>query len=376
METKYHSRLHAIGEIATLALPALIAISLLQLVTLSIYLHGPVSNGTGMFLIWNTLQIIPAFVFGYISDKNYRKTSLLVSQCLGLMGGMVLYVFGAKSWVLILIALTFNPMPVARAALLDNFPQHSTLKLVAITFIAQNLPWAFYKTLSLVSFDAITQFTLIALAANFLLTLGLFKDKKDQIHPKVEQKGSLEMIGKDHRIWKTFIAFTLAELTFYLLFVFVESRSGDLLWLDFTTIGTLIGILIVMVYQRLPHMSIITLLYSIGAGMAVVALTICNKGALSCENSLLSAMSHYAVIGGMYLPFVTDAMIKMFGPRHKALGSAVIEFGDTAAIFLAPLLQLALKPTPSASLLTILLLYAVATVLQKSAEHLKGEAPG
>ncbi len=358
-----------IWRIVSLSIPSLIAIALIELVNAEIYLYGPVSDGSTMFILWNILQIIPAFVFGYISDRNYRKQMLVISQALGFFGGIVLFMVGAKTWVLILIAMTFNPLPIARAALLDNFPQFSTLKLVAVTFLAQNLPWVFFKQLSYFSMDSLVLITLFLIASNLVLTSVLFEDRRDLIHPKAQINNSWEFVRNDGRLLYTLLAFTLSEMTFYIIWVYIEYSKGNAVWLDLTTFATLVGILIVMLYTRLPHMSIITLLYSIGFALSLVALLTCGLSVFSCEVSLLSAMSHYSVMGGIYFPFVTDAVIKMFGPNNKAVGSAMVEFGDTIAIFIAPFFNLIFKPSPTEILWILLALYLLATGFQKMAER-------
>ena len=58
-----------------------------------------------------------------------------------------------QPWVLILIAIIFNPTPVARAALLDAFPNYSTLKIVATTFFVIYFPWMFFNELSTIDFN-------------------------------------------------------------------------------------------------------------------------------------------------------------------------------------------------------------------------------
>ena len=45
------------------AIPALVAISLVQVVNIQVYLHSPVAHSKGLLLGWLVLQIIPGFVF-------------------------------------------------------------------------------------------------------------------------------------------------------------------------------------------------------------------------------------------------------------------------------------------------------------------------
>lgn len=358
-----------IYHIISSAIPALIAIALLELVNAEIYYFGPFAVKKHLFTAWNLLQLVPAFVFGYISDKYYRKKTLIVSQMLGLIGGAVLYVFGMQPWVLIFVALTFNPMPVARAALLDNFPQYSTLKLVAITLIAQSLPWVFFKQIGLFNLNTLIVFTFLLLFANIFLTYFLFSDFQDMIHPKIKITHSSIFEKKNRRIAFTLLAFSLAELTFYSDWVFIEHSENYYMWLNINTLGTIVGMSCAMLYNRLPHMSIITLFYTIGFGISIVAVFTCLTQVFNCSISLLSAMSHYCVVGGLYLPFVTEAVIKMVGNRHKAIGAAMVETGDTIALAAAPFVLILLNRHPLGIIILTVFLYFLATIIQKLAER-------
>jgi MFS family permease len=349
------------------AIPSLVAISLVEIVNVQVYLHGPVSKGVAMLVIWLTLQMIPGFLFGYISDRYYRKKMLVVSQALGVLAGLFLYIFGYEIWVLVLIALTFNPMPVARAAFLDNYPQHSTLRLVAITFLAQYLPWAFYNYIGQFHYQKVILWTLVVLALNTILTVFWFKDTYDK---QKKSESGFEIAKSNRPVIYTLIAFTLSELTFYLLWVYLEYDPQNSFWLSIMTYATLIGILIAMLYTRLPHISTITLFYGIGAGITFISFLRCLASHPACNDTFISAMSHYSVIGGIYLPFATIAVINMLGPRHKALGSASIEFGDTIASFVAPLINILVNESILNISMIITILYILATFAQRRAENL------
>jgi len=58
----------------------------------------------------------------------------------------------------------------------------------------------------------------------------------------------------------------------------------------------------------------------------------------------------------------------MLGSKHRALGSATIELGDTIAVFFAPILNLVFEQNAYNVLITIFILFTAATVLQKSVE--------
>lgn len=347
------------------AIPSLVAIALLEIVNVQVYIHGPISEGSLYILGWLCLQMIPGFVFGYISDRNFRKKALVISQFLGLVGGSILSVFGYENWVLVVIALTFNPLPVARAAFLDNFPQYSTLKLIAITFLAQHSPWVFFNFIAKFDYKVVVFWTLSILAINIILTIFFFTDNYDK-----KPKKHVSIFPKKFKIplLQTLVAFTLAEATFYLLWAHLEVNPFLQTWQSYTTFGTVLGILIALLYNRLPHISIITLFYTIGAGILITVFVGCIFNLSKCNDYFVYAMSHYAVIGGIYLPFVTAAVIDMFGSRNKAFGSATIEFGDTIASFIAPITGFFLKDKIQWIILVTVFLYVLASFIQRSAE--------
>ena len=356
-------------NIASLAIPSLIAICIVEIVNIQVYLSGPVADGgTSMLFLWITLQMIPGFLFGYISDQQFRKASLIICQLLGLVGGLILYIFGFEFWVIVLIALSFNPIPVARAALLDHFPQHSTVKLVAITFLAQYFPWIFYAKIAALGYKTVIFWVLGILAANIILTVFLFK-KDSEKKEVLDIRHKMQLFRKNSPLICTIFAFTLAEAAFYLLWAYLEYNPQGQTWFSTSNLATVIGISIAMLYTRLPHISIITLFYSIGAAATLMALVHSFSSPSLSEANLLTSMTFYCIIGGLYLPFVTDGVIKMLGNRRRAIGSAIIELGDTVAVFFAPLLNLLFQQSPLNISLAIFAFFAIATILQKSAER-------
>jgi MFS family permease len=356
-------------KVFSLSVPLLISIALLQLVYVELNLYGSFFNGGRFFVVWNVLQLFPAFIFAYISDRHYRKGALIASQCLGFLGGSILYFLGAEPWVLVLIGLTFNPMPVAQAALLDNFPKVSSLKLITLTFLAQYLPWVFYEQLGVFSFKTLILFTLVLMLFNIVLTVLFFQDNKDV--------GSDSFIHKSISIFKridkiliyTFLAFMFAQLSIYSIWIFMDYSKVDFAWVDITNFAGFVGIFCVFLYHRLPHMSLITLFYTIGFGVFLTLLILCNTEGFHCFSNLLFAMGYYCVVAGMYLPFVTEAVIRLVGARHKATGAALVELADTFAMGVGSVLVAFAIRSPTVIVYCVVLFFLVATFLQKRAER-------
>lgn len=80
--------------------------------------------------------------------------------------------------MLILIALIFNPLPVARAILLDHFPQYSSLKIISVTYLTQSISWILYKQIGSVDSQYIVIFICLVLLLNIFLVNVLFRNSK------------------------------------------------------------------------------------------------------------------------------------------------------------------------------------------------------
>lgn len=359
----------SVHKIVSLAIPSLIAIVLLELVSAEFNILGPFFQDKHLLIgLWNLCQIIPALIFAYISDRSFRKEALMISQFFGFLGCAMLYFFGVQYWALLIMALTFNPLPVARAALLDNFPQYSSLKIVSVTFIAQYITWVFYKQISAIEFDTVIIFLIFLILTNIFLTYYFFTDRRDIIHCDTKYKFSMIVKKMNKRFFFTIIAFMLAELTMYMIWFFIEYSGKGVSWIGFTNFGILIGICGTLLYSRLPHMSIITLMYTIGFGISLVATAICKFGVLNCQTDWFGAMSYYSVVSGMYIPFVMEAVINMFGKNNRAIGSALVDLAKTLSMVISSSVMAFLSPTPTKILFAIIFLFLIAVCLQKHAE--------
>ncbi len=161
------------------SIPSLIAIIISGVIDVEIFLHDPFDpiikkwftdhqvQETMRRVSWSFLQIFPAFIFGFISDHHRRRKMLIFSQILGVLGGIFLWIFKFETWVVFFIGITFNPLSVARATMLDNYPKISALKVIAVTYIAKNISWILISLYAEVSFDKII---------TFLLPIDLFRN--------------------------------------------------------------------------------------------------------------------------------------------------------------------------------------------------------
>lgn len=368
METVKNKSIHEFYKIITFSIPAIVAILISELVTIQVYLV-PSVEANHLLASWRILQLIPAFIFAYLSDRQYRKGALVISHLISLVLGVAAYVLGYRLWALIVIGLTFNPISVARASLLDNFPQYSSIKLVAITYFAMYIPWIFYNQISLIPLNYATVFTLVLLFINTAMTIFLFKDRKDLTH--VDHSLQRTLLNKNvKKLSLMILAFIFSQITVELVWSLIHHYQNANSWIILTNFGFIIGFACSVLYKKLPHMSIITLTYTTGFGISLVAILGSRYGLFGCREAVFSSMSYYTVIAGVYLPFVTDGVISLFNPTRKAMASAVVELATRIGVILSYICLLYVAQNYCDSSYLIALLFLIAALLQRRAEKL------
>lgn len=368
MEAVRKKHIYDLFRISLFSIPAVVAIFISELITLIVYLFKPPETDN-FFALWRALQLIPVFIFAYISDRQYRKGALVISHILGLILGVAVYLLGFPFWALIVVSLAFSPIPVARAALLDNFPQYSSVKLVAITYFAMYIPWMFFYQFSFVSLNKLIIFTFFLLLINTLMTIVLFRDRKDLTHVDHSLHRTLATQNKKKMILMI-VAFILSQITFELIWDLLYRSHAENVWVSLMNCGFVIGFAGAILYKKLPHMSIIMLTYTTGLGISIVA-TIGNwYGLFGCQEAILTSMGYYTVVAGVYLPLVTDGVISLFNPQKKATASAVVELAARLASILWYVGLFYVLENYCHSLYFISLLFLLAALLQRRVEKL------
>lgn len=318
------------------------------------------------------IYIIPAVFFAYISDKNYRKEVLLISHGLGLIACVFLYVFGLRFWTFCIFSIIFNPISVARAALLDNFPKSSPLKLMAFTFAIQNLTWIVFCVMVDSGLNPEQSIWILGslLLFNAFLIFFFFKDNKD-LFDKAHHTKHLEFLQSlDIRWIYILIAVTLANITTYLVWGRIEKVGVELVsWFCLINTSLLLGSLSALLYKRLPHLSIVTLAYVTGACMVLICIFEHFFGVFHHKRTFLNVMSHYFVLTGLYLPLVTDGIISIFGKHRKALGAVTIDFSQSCALIIAAVINPWIDFSFSRISFSVLGLLIIASVIQKICER-------
>ncbi len=226
-------------------LPAIIVISLFETIAIEVYLNTPISDSKIKFFVWRSAQAVGGFIIGYLSDKLCRKKILVITQILGVLILPFLLWQNFTVFPLFLIGFFFNPSPVARAALIDNFPKESKAKLIAITYIAQFIPWCFYLIIKGFSSVEVLITAAFILLLNSAISYLFFEDRKDN-RKEHQSEINQEFIHKksSKRAFYTLCALFPGQLVFFISDTFFEKLTSNAGLFSALGIGSLIGVIV------------------------------------------------------------------------------------------------------------------------------------
>lgn len=356
-----------IRRFLSLLFPCALAILTTESVAVLIFNHSPELKNKLAVAGWWILQAIGGIIFSRISDKHYRRKTLIICQIFGVSSGLILLYFNLNIWFLALIALTFNPLPVARAALLDNFPGQPSLRVIGFTYFLKFTPWVFSTIFGQADYDFSVKFIFLCLLLSTGATIVLFKDPYDK-QLRTEHKTPIKWNNK--YVIMILIAFIFAEQTFYIEWDEIEHLAKLRGAFPLVTFGTLTGILIATIYPKFPHVSLITICYMLGVAVAASIVFQYYITEDPTFNTLIICMNIYAIIGGLYLPLFADLLISVLGKERRAFGSALAESGEAIASMLAAITSYYILFDPMKIAGAYFILYLASSILQKYSEKL------
>ena len=163
-------------------------------------------------------------LFGYISDRNYRKIIILLSIGVSILSvGFLQYNF---FWSAIIIDGVFcNVTPIARAAYCDINPLTNRTKLMTNTFLAQSVPWIVLCW----NFDSVKEYLfVISLILAFISLLSIifwFRGITNKVlQPFIKEINDLKYKYYNSTFIKLGIAFVLLEITYQIIPYFSEAH--------------------------------------------------------------------------------------------------------------------------------------------------------
>lgn len=365
---KHRIRKGSLKDLIIHLVPAVLVISLFEIIAIEVYLHTPLHDSKIKFFVWRSAQAIGGFLLGYLSDKFCRKKILVITQILGVLILPLLWWQNFAVFPLFLIGFFFNPSPVARAALIDNFPKESKAKLIAITYIAQFIPWCFYLGVKGFGSMEVLIAALITLAINALASYLFFEDRKDKReehqhpipHNFIHRKSS-------KRAFYTLTALFPGQLVFFISDTFFENLSSNAGLFSALGIGSLIGVIVGIFYRKIPHLSLLTFCFGIGVLLSVVPL-ITNYLVPDLNIDLPYQLMLFSNLGGFYLPFVFDVVLSATSANYRGTACGVIDLIIALASIIGVSIVVFFNPSEPIILLMTIILFLSATIIQKKGE--------
>ncbi len=349
-------------------IPAILVISLYEIIAIQVYLNTPIQDSRFKFFVWRSAQAVGGFLLGYLSDKYCRKKILVITQVLGVLILPLLLWKNFAVFSLFLIGFFFNPSPVARAALVDNFPKESKAKLIAITYIAQFIPWCFYLTIHDFKSTEILMAALTVLILNSTMSYLFFEDRRDKkqehnndITQSFTHKKSIK------RVFYTLCALFPGQLVFFISDTFFENLTSNAGLFSALGIGSLIGVLVGIFYRKIPHLSLLTFCFGIGILLSAVPL-ITNYLVPDLNIDLPYQLMLFSTLGGFYLPFVFDVVLSAISANYRGTACGIIDLLIALSSIIGVAIVVFLNPSQTLILLMTVILFISATAIQKKGE--------
>ena len=310
-------------------LPGTIAILQLQALSVFIYTHSSIKTNNLYMIIWVVLQSIIGIFYARVSDRNRRKTVFIFVQLLGIPIFLFLVFLGCSSLASILLVAMFSPLAIAKASLLDNFPEYPPVRIVSFTYILQYLPWMFFQCFLEINIYYFFSIQTAFLLLNVILTFFFVKDQYPIGHKLSRRQASKNREQRVHIL----TAFFFAEAGFFFLWAVMEYSAFLGRWFSPITLATLLGIILVVIYAKIPHFSLVTLAYlGCFTGSVVIICMFYSMGYTGyIASGGIGSFIMAGIFGGIYLPLVATAIIRYYGGQHKAYAVSIIELINALA---------------------------------------------
>lgn len=304
-------------------LPSILVIFLFQVIAIEMYFHNPIQKSWINFSLWIFTQAVGSFILGAISDRFCRKTILISTQIAGLI--IIAIIFLNKNfsdwWSISALGLLFAPTPIARSALIDNFPNQSKVKIIGITFIFLFLPWCFYMQIVNQPPHSVIGWVTILLILNLFITIFLFQDLRDLKPHKTDKK----LFNKSGKLKGIVTLFSLipAQTVFFISDSFFEETAQSAPYFTALGVGVLIGTVTSIFYRKTPHSSVLSTCY--GVGFVFCLLSVISAHIIGLNNSELTILVMlFATLGGFYLPFVYDIVLSSVSANHRGAACGIL----------------------------------------------------
>jgi MFS family permease len=324
-----------IKNVITALLPAFIAIFLGDWLLVFIYKNMGKESLSIQLFIYTLAEGIMAWILGKSADSWSRKGVLIIIHVLALSCLLFLYFYHHVAdeyyYLVIIGSILFIPSPAARAYIIDHYQSNiliykklhlTTTRLIGISWLFQYLPWVFFILLAGLNKPQFILLISFGLMINLILVYFLFQGKFEEKH-----KHTSEPSVKFRGISNILMAFLLAQSVFFLVFSKTEFIFTNGSLFSLIGIGCMIGTLLSLFYKKIPHLSIITNSYGICfvlslTGVLALLFTSPNE---NIDLFVKLQIVHLGALGGFYLPFVFDVVIRKGKSTHRGIMLAYLE---------------------------------------------------
>lgn len=365
------------SELFAHLLPSLFAIFFYELISIEVYLHASLKSTSDVaahsltpykLFTWITTQAIGGLVLGYLSDKFCRKKMLLFTLLCGIIFLPFLFWQGFTVWWIGVLGIGFSPSPIARAALVDNFPFESKVKLMSWTFVAQFVPWVFYLWIGIIDLELIFWISWIGVMVVCGLSKLFFEDKRD-MKQKDHDISIKDLVHRDRRrkVTITLTALFSAQIVFFLTDSYFEEFSSNGGLYSALGFGSLIGAIMALFYKKTPHISMITTMY--GAGFLISIMPVASIVFFNIEGvNVRYQLMVFSNLGGFYLPFIYDIILSNLSSKVRGTACGVIDLVISLSSLIGLSTILFINPNELTVVLLTTILFLIALIIQKQGE--------
>lgn len=322
------------------------------------------------FFLWSIAQAIGGIAFGYLSDIYSRKLIVSLTQFFGCLCFLLFYVLGFNSLLVTALGFFFNPAPIIRATLIDNFSKLSKVKLVALTFLAQWGIWSIYFKVAAIQKQTMILIIILLLMLNTIICLVFLFDLRQLHHDNNEPIKLKNMILKGHKqkFLFTCLALSFGQVVYYLSDTTIEGIRDSNTFFSMVGFSSIIGASTALFYRKTPHVSVLTICYGISCFISLMP-AICHYFIGYSVLNLYFLMLLFTNISSFYLPFVYDIVLNSVKAKYRGTACGIIDFAISCATILGVSLIIILPPTISIVISLFPLFYGIATAFQKMTEH-------
>jgi len=344
-------------------------VAILFYVYLSAQFYVSFKDSTTQTNIYNTCEALGALAMGFLSDKFSRRTVCLFSHLVALAFLPLIMMGHGVFLCSLVVGFFFNPLPILRAGLIDNMPHFSKIKIIALSFVIQYIPWAIYD--QFYGFSRFKAFFigLVFVAISLLMCFLFFYDRRDKkLRDHRTDSFQASILPEFRRkLGYTLLASIPAQLVYFFSDNLLENFSENATFYSILSFGSLIGALIAILYKKTPHVAVLTINYGISMVLAIIPVSsifIYHFSAISFPMMFII----FGCLGGFGVPFVYDVILNSTFVNHRGTACGVLDMLFSISSLVNSFLMTFLSFNIFWTLMVIPLFFGFSTYLQKQAE--------